>query len=174
MLGAFERDYERVIRFIDARVNSGEPIEERALGYANTYELAGQADLAKQYFEIGKEYAEQQVADPNRPYGKSRALMRLAVATAGLGDFDEARSIAEEAIAMNFPDEPRVSKGHLHLAALDVFIPAGDYDRAIKLLDEHLATPVGWTIEGLSRDPRIDPIRDHPGWLALVEKYKRR
>jgi len=26
----------------------------------------------------------------------------------------------------------------------------------------------------LSRDPRLDPIRDHPGWLALVEKYKRR
>ncbi len=44
---------------------------------------------------------------------------------------------------------------------------------SIELLDEYFATPVGWTIEGLSRDPRLDPIRDHPGWLALVEKYKR-
>jgi hypothetical protein len=61
----------------------------------------------------------------------------------------------------------------LFQAALGVFIPAGDHDRAIELLDEHFATPVGWTIEGLSRDPRLDPIRDHPGWLALVEKYKR-
>jgi len=61
----------------------------------------------------------------------------------------------------------------LHMAALGVFIPAGDHDRAIELLDEHFATPVGWTIEGLLHDPRLDPIRDHPGWLALVEKYKR-
>jgi hypothetical protein len=66
-----------------------------------------------------------------------------------------------------------VTKQQLHYAALGVFLPAGDHDRAIELLDEHFATPVGWTIEGLSHDPRLDPIRDHPGWLALVEKYKR-
>ena len=76
-------------------------------------------------------------------------------------------------MAMKFPDEPIVTKQILHLTALGVFIPAGDHDRAIELLDEYFATPVGWTIEGLSRDPRLDPIRDHPGWLALVEKYKR-
>ena len=43
----------------------------------------------------------------------------------------------------------------------------------IELLEEYFATPVGWTVEGMSRDPRLDPIRDHPGWLALVEKYAR-
>ncbi len=47
------------------------------------------------------------------------------------------------------------------------------HDRAIELLDEYFATPIGWTIEGLSPDPRLDPIRDHPGWLALVEKCNR-
>jgi hypothetical protein len=74
---------------------------------------------------------------------------------------------------MKFPDEPIVTKWLLHSAVIGTFIPAGDHDRAIELLDEHLATPVGWTIEGLSHDPRLDPIREHPGWLALVEKYKR-
>ena len=74
---------------------------------------------------------------------------------------------------MRFPDEPMVTKPLHVMAVTGVFIPAGDYDRAIELLDAHFATPVGWTIEGLSRDPRLDPIRDHPGWLALVEKYAR-
>ena len=99
--------------------------------------------------------------------------MRVAMSTAGLGDFDEARRIAEESMALKFPDEPIITKDFLVYSALTVFIPAGDHDRAIELLDEYFATPVGWTIEGMSRDPRLDPIRDHPGWLALVEKYKR-
>ena len=75
---------------------------------------------------------------------------------------------------MKFPNETIVTKGALVNAAVAVFIPAGDHDRAIELLDEHFASPVGWTIEGLSRHPLLDPIRDHPGWLALVEKYQRR
>jgi hypothetical protein len=152
----------------DAGSSSG-----RAFGYASAYQLAGQPDLAEPHFEMAKELVAQLVADQNRPYGKSRALMLLASATAGLGDFDEARRLAEVSMAMKFPDEPMVAKQLLFFAAMNVFIPAGDHDRAIELLDEHFATPVGWTIEGLSRDPRLDPIRDHPGWLALVEKYKR-
>ena len=90
-----------------------------------------------------------------------------------MGDIDDAIPLAEESIAMRFPDEPIVTKFILLSATIGTFIPAGDYDRAIELLDEYFATPVGWSIEGLSPDPRLDPIRDHPGWLALVEKYKR-
>jgi tetratricopeptide (TPR) repeat protein len=173
LLGIFERDYDAVISFLDELPEDGQSIGGRALGYGAAYQLAGQPDLAKPHFETAKEDSEQHVADPNRLVGKSRALMRLAWATAGLGDFDEAERLAKESMAMKFPDEPIITKELLIMAALGVFIPAGDYDRAIELLVEHLATPVGWTIEGLSRDPRIDPIRDHPGWLALVEKYRR-
>jgi tetratricopeptide (TPR) repeat protein len=173
LLGVFERDYDAVIRFFEELSVSSDAASWAALWHATVYQLAGQPDLAGPHFEVAKELSEQQVADQNRPYGKSRNLMLLAMATAGLGDFDEARRLANESIAMKFPDEPMVTKGLLYVAALGVFIPAGDYDRAIELLDEHFATPVGWTVEGLSRDPRLDPIRDHPGWLALVEKYSR-
>lgn len=173
LLGVFERDYDAVIRFFDELPDDAVPIGGKALGYATAYQLAGQPDLAELHFETAKEQLELQLADQNWPDMTSRRLMVLARVTAGLGDFDEARRLAEESIAMKFPDEPIVTKGLLHLAALGVFIPAGDHDRAIELLDEHFATPVGWTIEGLSRDPRLDPIRDHPGWLALVEKYSR-
>jgi TolB-like protein/Flp pilus assembly protein TadD len=173
-LGIFERDYDAVIRFLDSLpddddVNGG----GRAESYATVYQLAGQPELAEPYWEVAKEQLELRVADPNRPYGRSRALMLLAIVTAGLGDFEEARRLANESMEMKFPEEPMVTKTLLHMAAIGVFIPAGDYDRAIELMDEHFATPVGWTIEGASRDPRLDPIRDHPGWLALVEKYKR-
>ena len=70
----------------------------------------------------------------------------------------------------NILDEPVITvQESEYITALKI-----EYEREnIELLDEYFATPVGWTIEGMSRDPRLDPIRDHPGWLALVEKYKR-
>lgn len=174
-LGIFERDYDAVIRFFDELEMSDDDVDIALIPifYATTYQLAGQPDLAQPYFETAKELLELQVADQNLADGKSRRLMALAQVTAGLGDFDEARRLANESMAMKFPDEHTIAKLLLYMAAVGVFIPAGDHDRAIELLDEHFATPVGWTIEGLSHDPRLDPIRDHPGWLALVEKYKR-
>jgi TolB-like protein len=175
MLLIFERDFDAAIRFLDELESSDETldIESKTEMYAQTYLLAGQPDLAKPYLDTAKELLEQRVADPNWLFGRSRSLMRLASVTAGLGEFDEARRLAEESMAMKFPDEPMVTKWLLFQAAFLVFIPVGDHDRAIELLDEYFAAPVGWAFEGLSRDPHLDPIRDHPGWLALVEKYSR-
>jgi tetratricopeptide (TPR) repeat protein len=170
LLGVFERDYDAVIRFLDELPDD---TLDTAFAYATFYQMAGQPDLAEPYFEMAKEYLEQLLASQYFPDNTSRQLMGLAQVTAGLGDFDEARRLAKESMAMKFPDEPIITNRLLYWAALGVFMPAGDHDRAIELLDEYFATPVGWTIEGMSRDPRLDPIRDHPGWLALVEKYKR-
>jgi TolB-like protein len=173
LLGIFERDFDAVIRFLDELPKDTVDDDVATDFYAITYQLAGQPDLAEPYFATSKERLEQRIADQNFSVGKSRQLMRLAYMTAGLGDFDEARRLANESMAINFPDEPMVTKLLLYMAAIGVFMPAGDHDRAIELLDEHFATPFGWTIEGLSHDPRLDPIHEHPGWLALVEKYKR-
>ncbi len=170
LLGVFERDYDAVIRFLDELPDDS---LDTAFAYATFYQMTGQPDLAEPYLKTAKERLEQLIASQNWPETRSRALMGLARLTAGLGDFDEARRLAKESMAMKYPDEPIIMNRLLYWAALGVFMPAGDHDRAIELLDEYFATPVGWTIEGMSRDPRLDPIRDHPGWLALVEKYKR-
>jgi len=173
LLGVFERDYDAVLRFLDDLPEGALHPVLSAQGYGNLHRLNGRPDLAKPYFEAAKQMLAQRAADPSRPWGRSRVLAQLAFVTAALGDYEEAVRISEEALAMKFPDEAVITKFLSLSATIGVFIPAGDYDRAIELLDEHFATPVGWTIEGLSRDPRIDPIRDHPGWLALVEKYRR-
>jgi hypothetical protein len=54
-----------------------------------------------------------------------------------------------------------------------VLLPAGATDAAIDELDAYLEAPGRWSIEGLLPDPRLDPIRDDPRFLALVEKYRR-
>lgn len=174
MLGIFERDYDAVLRFLDELPEGALHPVLRAQGYGNVHRLNGRPDLAKPYFEAVKQPLAQRAADSARPWGRSRQLAQLAFVTAGLGEYEEAVRISEEALAMRFPDEASITKFIGLSAAIGVFIPSGDYERAIELLDEQLATPVGWTIEGLLNDPRIDPIRDHEGWLALVDKYARR
>ncbi len=110
LLGIFERDFDAVISFLDEMPDDVLGIDTRARFYATTYQLAGQLDLAEPYFEVAKEYLEQQLADQYFPEFRSRWLMNLAEITAGLGKFDEARRLAEESMAMKFPDEPAVTK----------------------------------------------------------------
>jgi tetratricopeptide (TPR) repeat protein len=173
-LGIFERDFDAVIEFLDASPDDawGWRSRDRLLG--ESYRLAGKPAQAKPYFEAAKEHFMRELADPQFPENNSRQLMALAQVTAGLGNFEEAMRLAREALEMKFPNDPPTVKWFSSEAALGVYVPAGEYDRAIELLDEHLSSNVGWTIEGLLNDPRLDPIREVPAFLDLVEKYKRR
>jgi hypothetical protein len=55
-----------------------------------------------------------------------------------------------------------------------VLIPARELDEALSELDDYLAGRGQWSIEGLSADPRLDPIRDDSRFATLVAKYERR
>jgi TolB-like protein/Tfp pilus assembly protein PilF len=171
ILGMFERDYDAVVRFLDASPDDVWGWNSKPHHYAVAYQQAGKPDLALPYFEAAKEELERGLADPDFPENNSRQRMALAEVTAGLGDFDEAVRLAEE--AMKEPSDTITAKFLLSEAALGVYVPAGDHGRAIELLDEHFSSNIGWTIEGLLHDPRLDPIRENPRFLALVERYKR-
>ncbi len=174
ILGMFERDYDAVVRFLDESPDDVWGWNSKPHHYAVAYQQAGKPDLAQPYFEAAKEELERGLANPDYPENHSRQRMALAEVTAGLGEFDDAVRLAEEAMNMKTRSDAINTKFLLSEAALGVYVPAGDYGRAIELLDEHFSTNVGWTVEGLLHDPRLDPIREEPGFLELVEKYKRR
>ena len=58
-------------------------------------------------------------------------------------------------------------------AVLRVFVPAGEYDSAIQNLEEYLANPGEWSIEGLAGDPRLASIVNDPRFASLLETYGR-
>jgi TolB-like protein len=105
-----------------------------------------------------------------------RLFIALGETLAGLGEREEALDAARQALTMR----PRAQDAYISLiyqldAIVRVFVPAGAIDEAIELLDDYLGTRgAAWTIEGLLPDPRLDPIRDHPRFAALVEKHRRR
>ncbi len=53
-----------------------------------------------------------------------------------------------------------------------IYAMVGEPDEAIAQLERHYSVPNFTPIELLSLDPRLDPLRDHPRFKALLEKHR--
>ena len=56
----------------------------------------------------------------------------------------------------------------LILGVACIFALAGDHEKALDLL-EHSISNVSW----IENDPELDSIRDHPRYLAYIEKLRK-
>ena len=52
-----------------------------------------------------------------------------------------------------------------------VHVILGDYDRALDRLEEVLSVPAYFSTAWMRADPLLAPLRDHPRFQALLEKY---
>jgi serine/threonine-protein kinase len=96
----------------------------------------------------------------------------LAIAFAGLGLADEAVRTGRRAVEMLPPSEDAMD-GTDPLAYLaQVYLMVGEPERAIEQLEVLLANP-GWlSAHWLRLDPIWDPLRDHPRFQALLDRYE--
>ncbi len=53
-----------------------------------------------------------------------------------------------------------------------IYARVGEADKALDLIEELLSIPSDLSIGLLRLDPAWDPLRDHPRFQALLEKYK--
>jgi predicted negative regulator of RcsB-dependent stress response len=139
--------------------------------YAQTYRLAGDDATARDQFESAKGKIERQLATETDPAVTARLDVARAEAQVALGQAD----VAERSLmhASNV-ETGAAESSEIRLAAIvGVLVPLGEYDRAFKELDAYLSTPGPWAIEGLSRDPRLAPIRGDPRFAGLLAKYGR-
>ena len=51
-----------------------------------------------------------------------------------------------------------------------IYAMLGEQDAAMDQLEDYLALPIRWSVQALLRDPRFDPLRDHPRFQALLER----
>jgi serine/threonine-protein kinase len=56
---------------------------------------------------------------------------------------------------------------------IEILIIVGEYDDAIDKLEYLMSTPAGHVVSAssLRSEPRFDPLRDHPRFIQLLEKY---
>ena len=55
-----------------------------------------------------------------------------------------------------------------------IHVILGDYDRALDRLEEVLSVPAYFSSARMQADPLLAPLRDHPRFQALLEKYEKK
>jgi len=54
-----------------------------------------------------------------------------------------------------------------------IFVLTGDHDAAFDRIEQVLSSPAFFSVGLLALDPKWDPLRDHPRYAEIVEKYSR-
>ncbi|MFW9816856.1 MAG: protein kinase [Candidatus Thorarchaeota archaeon] len=103
---------------------------------------------------------------------KEPIYVDLARCCAILGRTDEAVNYSQMAIDLVSDRRTRMLDRKADLARTYALV--GQYDKAIDQLEEILAVPNKLGVPALKMHPEWDNLRDHPRFLALIEKYEQK
>jgi TolB-like protein len=162
-----ERDFDRAAEVAVADGFSGSFM-------GDLHSFAGRVDEARAQYEAQVErstrrLAELDAAEERRRFpARAGALIDLASAHAGLGRVEEAVASAEAAMEALPVSVDALDGPDIIYQAAAVMTKVGRLDRAVELLEELFAGPGEVTVAYLRIDPYFDPLREHPGYAAIV------
>ena len=166
----YARDFEGAIQFVSpvGRVSGQWHDYPTPLLVGWTQVLQDRSDDAMASFAEAARILEVDLqTDPDN----ARLHSSLALTYAGLGRKEEALSAGRRSVEL-LPLEKDVFVGAWLLQDLAwVYTMTGEFDAAVETFDRVLSVPSVWSIEALLIDPRIEPLRDHAGFLELVERH---
>ena len=171
-LWRLERDYQAVLDFASS---ASEPIvfwygyaSPPALLAARAHRLMGEPELAHASFDLARATLEEELdAHPD----DHRFHSALGYAYAGLGRKDDAIREGRRGVDL-FPVSKDALVGARRVQDLAVIYTwVGEYDAALDEIEYLLSIPAWFSVHDLRLDPEFDPLRDHPRYQPLLEKY---
>ncbi len=137
------------------------------LSGALVYDAADEIESARALYDSARVFLESRPAEVGPEYRHSA----LGITYAGLGRVAE--SIREARLAVELlPVAKDALEGPWFVAALaEVYLMVGEFDAAIDQLEHLLSIDCPISPPLLKADPLWDPIRAHPRFQALLEKY---
>jgi serine/threonine-protein kinase len=172
ILEVFERDYDSALLWNDtiSKTWTGETFwEPPVLSRALTYKYMGAEHNAHRAFDSARHLLESSLLEHHEDY---RIHAALGVTYAGLGFEEQAIQHGQYATELLPILKDAIDGPHLveDLARIHTFL--GHYDVAIDKLEYLLSIPSYHLGVGKLRlAPDWDPLRDHPRFQALLEKY---
>ncbi len=131
------------------------------------HQFAGSPEAARAAYDSARVMLEGKLAQ--RP-DDQRLHEALSRAYAGLGRRDDAIREGLRAVELWPASKDSFTSPEYVLALAWTYATVGEHEAAIEQLESYLSGPGAWSIEGLLLDPRMDPLRDHPRFQALLER----
>jgi serine/threonine-protein kinase len=158
-------------REICAEATNG-PRPQTWVGYrsrADLFGLLGDREREMAYNDSAAVLLERDLVE--HPWDSLSILSALCLSYAGLDRADLVRQKGEELQRLE-PHKKDALWGTDYLRNLaEAYVPIGDHDSAIDQLEIVLSVPSVMSANLLEVDPVWDPLRDHPRFQALLEKY---
>ena len=138
---------------------------------AETYHLLNHTAMSRIYYDSARVYIE---ALNVRDMALGGFLPpSLGLVFSRLGENEEAIEAARRDSA-RVPVSDDAYLGTRALVDLAVtYARVGELDKALDLINTLLSIPSQVTVAKLKLDPKYDPLRDHPRFQALIEKYEK-
>jgi serine/threonine-protein kinase len=134
-----------------------------------THLYAGQTELARAAFDSARVFHE---AAASRLSDDPGLHWNLGAVYAGLGMKEAAVREGQMAVDLMPISRDAYAAPTYLLGLAQVHSMVGDYEAAIDLLDYLLSIPSSVSVPYLRLHPIWDPLRDHPRFQALLEKYE--
>jgi len=168
----FERNYEAILEFASS---DPRPMVRRqwdawppALLAARTYRLMGESELAHAYYDSARSILEKELdahAEDNRIHSS------LGHAYAGLDRKDEAIREGQRGVELLPVSKNAMTGAHGVWDLAEIYTTVGEYDAALDQIEYLLSIPSWWSVHDIRLDPIWDPLREHPRYEPLLEKY---
>jgi len=168
-----ERDYQGALSLLASvpldRFERPEYSYPKVLLEADCYWMMDKAELAHAAYDSARALLEASVKEMPDDF---RYRSALGWAYAGLDRKDEAIREGKLAVELMPVSKDALNSLDILEALARIYIMVGEYDAALDEIDHQLSIPGWFSVSILRIDPRYDPLRDHPRYQTLIEKYE--
>jgi TolB-like protein/Flp pilus assembly protein TadD len=168
-----ERNYKAALEWLDSVsvefIENQELFFPKALWAGNVYRFMEESELARASYDSARIQLEskvKEIPDDNRIHSA------LGIAYAGLGRKEEAIREGKLGVELFQVSKDALIGARRVMDLALIYIMVGEYEAALEQLDYLLSIPSNISTSLLQISPWFDPLRDHPRYQKLLEKYK--
>ncbi len=172
-LDLYERRYREALGRLSPRsegvYRSQTHIRPKSLWEAQLYDLMSRPEQAADAYEKARVFLENELREQPNDF---RLHAALGITYAGLGKKTEAVRAWERSVdVLPLSRDALIVRHRITDCAL-IHTMVGDHDTALDWIEELLSKPTGYSVKDIEMDPRWDPLRNHPRYQKIIDKFR--